>query len=152
MPESHKHYRTSRALPDGHRQCTKCLAVLPFSAFHKHARCHGGYNSVCKKCRQPISRKGHANTPREKRLWNAAKSRAAKKGREFNIEMGDITIPTICPVLGTPMVAPSLDRIDSSKGYVKGNVRVISKRANTLKNNATIEEIELVLKDLKGEG
>ena len=44
-----------------------------------------------------------------------------------------------------------IDRIDSSKGYVKGNVRVISKRANTLKNNATIEELELVLKDLKGE-
>ena len=151
MPESHKHYRTSRALPDGHRQCTKCLAVLPFSAFHKHAMCHGGYNSVCKKCRQPISRKGHANTPREKRLWNAAKSRANKKGREFNIELSDIVIPTTCPVLGTPMVAPSLDRIDSSKGYVKGNVRVISKRANTLKNNATIEEIELVLKDLKRE-
>lgn len=149
MPESHKHYRTSRALPDGHRQCTKCLAVLPFESFHKHARCHGGHNSVCKKCRQPVSRENHANTPQEKRLWNAAKSRANKKGREFSIELSDITVPTTCPVLGTPMVGPSLDRIDSSKGYVKGNVRVISKRANTLKNNATIEELELVLKDLR---
>ena len=152
MPESHKHYRTSRALPDGHRQCTKCLAVLPFSDFHKHARCHGGYNSVCKKCRQPVSRKNHADTPQEKRLWNAAKSRAKRKGREFSIELSDIVIPAVCPVLGTPMVGPSLDRIDSGKGYVKGNVRVISKRANTLKNNATIEELELVLEDLKRGG
>lgn len=47
------------------------------------------------------------------------------------------------------MGSPSLDRIDSSKGYVKGNVRVISARANMLKNNATVEELTLVLKDLK---
>lgn len=149
MPESHKHYRTSRALPDGHRQCTKCLAVLPYESFHKHSRCHGGYNSVCKKCRQPVSRKNHANTPREKRLWNAAKSRANKKGREFSIELSDVVIPALCPVLGIPMDRPSLDRIDGTKGYVKGNVRVISHRANMLKNNATIEELTLVLRDLK---
>lgn len=46
------------------------------------------------------------------------------------------------------MVSPSLDRLDSSKGYVKGNVRVISKRANQLKNNATVEEMRMVLADL----
>ena len=107
---------------------------------------------MCKKCRQPLSRKNHANTPQEKRLWNAAKSRARKKGREFSIELSDIVVPAVCPVLGTPVVSPSLDRIDSSKGYVKGNVRVISKRANMLKNNATIEELELVLEDLKRGG
>ena len=47
------------------------------------------------------------------------------------------------------MDRPSLDRIDGAKGYVKGNVRVISHRANMLKNDATIEELELVLKDLR---
>ena len=83
-------------------------------------------------------------------MWDSAKSRATEKGREFNIELSDIVIPDFCPVLGVPMDRPSLDRIDSSKGYVKGNVRVISHRANMLKNNATIEELELVLKDLKG--
>lgn len=84
-------------------------------------------------------------------MYRSAKARAKEKGRDFNIELSDIVIPTLCPVLGTPMVGPSLDRIDSNKGYVKGNVRVVSKRANMLKNNATIEELELVLKDLKGE-
>jgi hypothetical protein len=37
--------------------------------------------------------------------------------------------------------SPTLDRIDNAKGYVKGNVCVISKKANTMKNNATPEEV-----------
>jgi hypothetical protein len=43
----------------------------------------------------------------------------------------------------------SLDRIDSNKGYVKGNVWVISRRANVIKNNATLEELELLTNNLK---
>ena len=38
--------------------------------------------------------------------------------------------------------SPSLDRIFPESGYTKGNVRVISWRANWIKNNSTIEEIE----------
>ena len=82
-------------------------------------------------------------------MYRAAKARAKEKGRDFNIELSDVVIPALCPVLGIPMDRPSLDRIDGAKGYVKGNVRVISHRANTLKNNATIEELELILQDLK---
>jgi hypothetical protein len=37
--------------------------------------------------------------------------------------------------------SPSIDRVDSSKGYTKDNIQVISHRANNLKNNATLEEL-----------
>jgi hypothetical protein len=61
-------------------------------------------------------------------------------------------IPEFCPVF--PWIrlefrvgaerqdnSPSLDRIDNTKGYVKGNVRIVSWRANRLKGNATDEEL-----------
>lgn len=91
----------------------------------------------------------HAAVPKQKRLLASARARAAKYGRAFDIELCDIVIPDTCPVLKIPMNSPSLDRIDSAKGYVKGNVRVISARANLLKSNATVGEIELVLADLR---
>jgi len=82
-------------------------------------------------------------------MWSRAKYRAKQKGLEFNITKEDIIIPDTCPLLGTPMQSPSLDRIDSSKGYTKDNVWVISNRANTLKNDATIKELKMLVENLE---
>lgn len=131
------------------RDCYKCNRVLPLTCFHKHKDCYAGYNSVCKECRKPISKAQFQKTSKQYRLFNSARSRAKILGREFSISMEDVVIPEICPVFKCPMVRPSLDRIDSNKGYIPGNVRVISYRANSLKNNATIEEMELILEDMK---
>ena len=98
-----------------------------------------------------------------RKILYTIKSRAKSKGIDFNLEHGDIELPTHCPILGVELKkvhgasgkvgyrpnAPSVDRIDPNKGYVKGNVRVISSRANLLKNNAEVWELEKVLEDLK---
>ena len=89
----------------------------------------------------------------EYRLLQAARSRSAKTGRECNIELKDIHIPNYCPVLGVKLErakdntdsSPSIDRIDSTKGYTPDNIAVISWRANMLKNNMTVEEARLLL-------
>jgi hypothetical protein len=91
----------------------------------------------------------------EQTMISYAKDRAKRKGFEFNIEKSDIDIPIICPILGIPIFkemslekksgpsgnSPSLDRIDNKKGYVKGNIQVISHRANTMKANASPQEL-----------
>ena len=86
----------------------------------------------------------------EARLFHSAKSRAKQLGLPFNIDMADCHVPEYCPILGIPLNmeaeertdnTPSIDRIIPERGYVKGNVVVISWRANRLKNNATVEEL-----------
>lgn len=97
------------------------------------------------------------NSP-ESVLYTNAKNRAKRKGVEFNIDINDIIVPEFCPILGLKLIhgvgrwideCPSLDRIDSTKGYIKDNIHVISYRANMLKNNATIEELEKIVNFLK---
>lgn len=87
-------------------------------------------------------------------MLGTAKRRAAEKGIEFDLTIDDIVIPEVCPVLGIPFTigdggqcysSPTLDRTDNTKGYVKGNVRVISWRANNLKRDATIDELKKIL-------
>lgn len=107
----------------------------------------------------------YANTDYRVKMLNAAKARAKSKGLEFTLTKADIKLNKKCPLLGIKIDyssdkaithgrkgrqknSPSLDRIDSSKGYTPDNVWVISSRANTIKNDATLEELKLITKNL----
>ncbi len=90
-------------------------------------------------------------------MWMGARDRAYNKNLEFNIEMEDIIIPELCPILNIPLVknikqagkdSMTLDRIIPELGYVKGNVRVISRLANTMKQDASFEELKLFSKNI----
>ncbi len=99
----------------------------------------------------------------ENLLFGYARRSAQKSGREFSIELSDIVIPEVCPILGIPLIRPvcgekkyaysnrpSLDRRDNSKGYTKENIAVVSWRANRLKNDASVAEIEAILAYMRG--
>lgn len=94
----------------------------------------------------------------EYKMLSRAKNRAKKNNLPFNLELGDIVIPDICPLLGIKIKStevrnspnnPSLDKIIPEKGYIKGNIWIISNRANTLKNDASLQELELLVENLK---
>jgi len=134
--------------PEGYRECVDCKEILPFSMFHKHSACYGGVNTVCKTCRKPKSKNDWVNKDYRLKMHSRCKSRSMLKGIEFNIELDDILIPDVCPVLKLPFdtsndYCPSIDRIDSTKGYVKGNIQVISNKANRMKSNASNAELHL---------
>lgn len=83
-------------------------------------------------------------------MLRRAKQRAMTKGLPFNLEIDDIVIPENCPVFGFPLKtdnskvrkdSASLDRVVPELGYVKGNIMVVSALANTMKTNATEEEL-----------
>lgn len=94
-----------------------------------------------------------------KNILSSAKKRAKIKGLEFDLCEDDISIPEVCPVLNIPIKTNigkgnypdsiSLDRLDPDKGYVKGNVCVISNRANILKRDATLEELQSLVNYLR---
>lgn len=90
----------------------------------------------------------------EYKLLHSAKRRAKKRNLDFNIELGDIIIPKYCPILNyielTKNVgyvghsSPTLDRIDTNKGYTKDNIQVISFKANTMKSDGSYKDIGLL--------
>lgn len=137
------------------RPCRKCKIVKPWTEFHFHADCLFGINSVCKQCRGPVTDQEYKTWTHEYRLLQSARCRARKKNLEFTIKLSDITIPSVCPMLGIAISrkgvgaaraeSPSIDRINSTKGYTPDNIAVISWRANMLKNNMTVEEARLLL-------
>jgi len=84
-------------------------------------------------------------------LLNHAKTRANKTGRKFTLILADIKIPKRCPVLNIPLVqgeggtifgSPTIDRLDNSRGYTPDNIMIISRRANSLKSDATFKEMK----------
>lgn len=119
--------------------CQRCYAVLNHKRYYQ-----ANVNKV------QTSNKQYIRNRPEWYLWRIAKARAKKFGHDFTIDISDVKIPPLCPVLEIPLVpfsgrhshnSPSIDRIDNSKGYVKDNVIVVSFRANSLKRDATLDEL-----------
>jgi len=121
------------------RECTLCGCIFPNTS-------------------KTVTLCGTCNTKRvteqspEVKMYRRAKSRVSKNGMDFNITKYDINIPEVCPILGIPLVvhtgrsggyndSPALDRIDNSKGYIQGNVWVISHLANKMKADSTKEQL-----------
>ena len=82
-----------------------------------------------------------------------------KRNQEIDVVIDDLRFQWelqngICPFTGinleissynkiekNPIYSASLDRIDSSKGYVKGNIRWVSRAMNWMKNNMSDEMV-----------
>jgi len=95
-------------------------------------------------------------------LLNASRARAKAKNREHTLTKQDLfelyPADNKCPIFGFTLewngsgfreTSPSLDRIDSNKGYTKDNVQIISWKANRIKGYASVEDLEILLAYLK---
>ena len=142
------------------RTCTKCKQWKPWGEFHIDRAKYNGHCEKCKPCRNAETaryKKFRHVAERSKRPKEyaqnkifAAKARAAKIGVPFDLHWRDIfPIPSHCPVLGIELEiggssrhnSPSLDRIIPARGYVRGNVVIISDLANRILSDATPAQV-----------
>ncbi|WP_425989161.1 hypothetical protein [Brevundimonas sp. TWP2-3-2] len=111
------------------------------------------HRSTCKECNAAYMRGYLRRRTRERpsdAIWERARRRAMRLGVHFNLPKGSVSVPEWCPVLGIPVAvgpkrsanSPSLDRIVPSKGYIPTNVRVISDKANRLKGDCSLKELQ----------
>ena len=128
------------------RRCIICNTVKPLNHFYRHKTSPNGRLTRCKICKDV-----YLNDPK-RRLFQSSRINAYAKGLEHTISVDDIPTPLTCRYLGVKIVyrtgkrkrvwnGPSIDRIDSTKGYVPGNIQVISDLANRMKQNATPEQL-----------
>lgn len=123
------------------RECTNCGQIFP-----KKSKTV----TLCNDCNSSRV-KGESV---DLKMFRRAKQRAKDKGLEFDLTYEDVVVPKHCPILGIELKmhkgrsggnpnSPALDRVDNNKGYVKGNVMVMSHLANMMKSSATTEEMVL---------
>jgi hypothetical protein len=107
------------------------------------------------KRKEPGSKKAD---DRRYKMFHNAQHRAKRKGIPFTLTIDDIIIPETCPLLGIPLVStndkrdprnPSLDQKEPGKGYTPENIWVISSRANWIKSDASLQELQILVENLK---
>lgn len=85
-------------------------------------------------------------------MWRSLKNRCKTEQKPFDLELTDIVIPEVCPYLQVPLTRvlgqgknqpynPSVDRIIPELGYIKGNIQIISEKANRMKQDASTQEL-----------
>lgn len=92
----------------------------------------------------------------ENQIFNRLKSSAKKRNIKFTIsklDLMNLSFPLTCPILGIKLEwnagqakdnSYSIDRIDSNLGYEPDNIIVISNKANRMKNNGSLEELNAI--------
>ncbi len=156
--KSNIEFHNDRSKSDGFysscRQCTSKAAKIYRTAPHYKEEHNKRNRKYYKGTRSKQYRKDPVHY-----LFMVAKQRAKKNGLEFSITENDIKVYKICPILGTQLdvltnkvnTSMSLDRIDNTKGYIPGNVAIISRRANLMKRDCSIEQLQKIISYMRGD-
>jgi hypothetical protein len=122
-----------------HKRCIKCRLDKGIDHFWASKRQKDGYQIYCNDCSKSNTLK------RRFRVW---KYGAKHRGLEFSLTFNDIeSLPQMCYYTQIPLtVEPnhnhtlSLDRVDSSKGYIKDNVVFCCSFINLMKGKLSYEQ------------
>jgi hypothetical protein len=123
------------------RNRPRILAVQAAWRRRNPARCRAYRARIRAQRRARLRTSDHAYFAAQlaKRFCGRAKASAKRYGVAFDLTPADIVVPERCSVLGLRLRvgfgrpgpdSPTLVRLDLTQGFVRGNVRVISKQAS----------------------
>ena len=147
--------------------CTKCKEDSPATVeFWQERQLERGLNGKycwCKGCTRAYDNKRYKKPNR----WaqRALRNAAIRNGKEVEVSVTPDYIEkiwpkdSICPLREVPMVvaegilggqddSPSLHRKNPNKGYIKGNIAIVSRLANRIMCHANKTEIKKVAKNM----
>jgi len=170
MPQMARNGKNGHGEPRPKVVCLVCKQLLSQNLFSYKVKNDPsqGIRDNCKKCsavraeKERMKRKENWKYKPTLHMLNNSKQRAKVVDLEHTLTIDDIVIPDYCPVLNIKLEtgdrknhenAPSIDRIDNNKGYIKSNIMIMSTRANKLKKDATIDELIMIgnfYQNLKG--
>lgn len=136
-----------------HKTCSNCLREQTLREFAVGS-------SRCRDCVSHLSRQKRLDNP-ARTTWERARARAKNSGTEFSVTPEDVESvwTDTCPVYQVPLRtnhgkpgpdSHSIDRIDNSKGYIPGNIAIVSMRFNTEKRNLTPQLLRRMLAYIEG--
>lgn len=151
--------------PDQFKKCRDCDRLLPASDFSREKASESGLRTACKKCERVRFQKRFAAI--ENYLRRAARD-SAYRARKRRIHWEDFGVDHLmglwdaqggrCPYTGLEMshcpatgregsfwTNATIDRIDSDKGYVIGNLQLVSHWANVAKGHLSDAEFRRFL-------
>lgn len=140
--------------------CSRCEKSKPHTEFRKQYRSGVSFpRAWCRICDNETRNAATKKTPEARLAWafRTIRNKCGRQNIPFDLTFEDfLPIPTICPAYKTPMnydgdrdQQPTFDRIIPELGYVKGNVWLISHRANRMKSDGTLAEHEQLVEWLK---
>jgi len=158
--------------PTKHKLCSVCECYKPISHFY-YRKSTKKYRTECCECKSIRHKKYYQEQYKEiaktksqqfrerdqrMALLLSARHSARIKKLDFNLTLDDIQIPEFCPLLEIKLTNTqgkgrvdsnaSVDRIDPTKGYIKGNVQILSLRANFMKRDASQQELVIFCKNV----
>ncbi len=150
------------------KECVNCKKTKPISQFPTTK----GHSNTCLECRREINLRSRDKRTKEnpltvhlRRILSIALRRAKKKGIDFDLDYeflmvlyeqqggkcfysGRKMIPKKVYNSQTELEGCSIDRIDSSKGYVRNNVVLCCWQANVMKAQLSHDELVEWCKDV----
>lgn len=154
IEKDEKEFRKQLSTKRGYtHKCKECLCAKE-KEYRKSEKMQILYKDPVYRLKKKLYERNRLNKDLRFCMYRNTKARSKRDGIPFNLEIEDIVIPKFCPILGLELeTAPygtrsgfkmnsaSIDKIIPELGYIKGNVQVISMKANAMKYSATKEEL-----------